>query len=131
MRQPGTIAATGENGFPRDTGREDETPALPANHTPVRPGAVALDPGIRHLVALTRAARGRCVAVPPGVVCQDEAGRLRDIPWLLACAARRAGNGPGARFGGAFPPGRNRTAVGPVGEGSCQAGRRARRRGCP
>ena len=38
--------------------------------------AVAREAGIRYPVALTRAAWGRCVAVPPGVLCQDEAGRL-------------------------------------------------------
>jgi hypothetical protein len=37
------------------------------------------------------------VAVPPGVVCQDEAGRLGDVQFLLALAARR-GNGPEGRF---------------------------------
>jgi len=36
-------------------------------------------------VALTRAAWGRCVSVPPGVACQDEAGRL----WDVVCAIRR------------------------------------------
>lgn len=40
-------------------------------------------------VALTRAVWERCVTVPPGVVCQDEAGRLWDVLWLLRCAARR------------------------------------------
>jgi hypothetical protein len=30
--------------------------------------------GIRHPVALTRAVWQRCVTVPPGVACQDEAG---------------------------------------------------------
>jgi hypothetical protein len=49
-------------------------------------------------VALTRAARERCVAVPPGVVCQDEAGRLWDVLWVLACALRRGGNGSEVRF---------------------------------
>jgi hypothetical protein len=61
--------------------------------------AVAREAGIRYPVALTRAAWERCVAVPPGVLCQDEAGRLWDVCWLLACAARRSGSGPGLRFG--------------------------------
>jgi hypothetical protein len=37
--------------------------------------ATAKEAGIRYPVALTRAVWERCVAVPPGVVCQDEAGR--------------------------------------------------------
>jgi hypothetical protein len=42
---------------------------------------VAREAGIRHPVALTRAVWQRCVAVPPGVLCQDEAGRLWDVLW--------------------------------------------------
>jgi hypothetical protein len=42
-------------------------------------------------VALTRAVWERCVAVPPGVACQDEAGRLWDVLWMLRCAAARQG----------------------------------------
>ncbi len=38
--------------------------------------AVAREAGITYPVALTSAAWGRCVTVPPGVECQDEAGRL-------------------------------------------------------
>jgi uncharacterized protein DUF6573 len=38
------------------------------------------------------------VAVPPGVACQDEAGRLWDVLWLLACAIRRGGVGAEVRF---------------------------------
>jgi hypothetical protein len=41
----------------------------------------AREAGIRYPVALTRAAWGRCVAVPPGVLCQDESGRLWDVLW--------------------------------------------------
>jgi hypothetical protein len=37
---------------------------------------VAREAGVRYPVALTRAVWERCVAVPPGVLCQDEAGRL-------------------------------------------------------
>ena len=47
--------------------------------------ATAKEVGFRYPVALTRAAWQRCVAVPPGVVCQDEAGRLWDV---LASAIR-------------------------------------------
>jgi hypothetical protein len=50
-------------------------------------------------VALTAAVWQRCVAVPPGVQRQDEAGRLRDVCWLLACAMRRDGGGSEVRFG--------------------------------
>jgi hypothetical protein len=60
--------------------------------------AVTREAGIRYPVALTAAAWERCVTVPPGVVCQDEAGRLWDVCWLLACAARRGGSGPEVRF---------------------------------
>jgi hypothetical protein len=61
--------------------------------------AVAREAGIRYPVALTRAAWQRCVAVPPGVLCQDEAGRLWDVAWLLACAVRRCRSGSVVRFG--------------------------------
>jgi hypothetical protein len=40
--------------------------------------------------ALTCAAWERCVSVPPGVACQDEAGRLWDVLWMLRCAAARS-----------------------------------------
>ena len=38
--------------------------------------ATAREVGIRYPVALTRGVWERCVAIPPGVVCQDEAGQL-------------------------------------------------------
>ena len=60
--------------------------------------AVAREAGIRYPVALTRAVWQRCVAVPPGVLCQDEAGRLWDVLWLLACAIRRGPAGPEVRY---------------------------------
>src|SRR5437660_10897516 len=60
--------------------------------------ATAREAGLRYPVALTRAVWEKCVAVPPGVWCQDEAGRLWDVLWLLACAVRR-GAGPVVRFG--------------------------------
>jgi hypothetical protein len=60
--------------------------------------AVAGEAGIRYPVALTAAVWAKCVTVPPGVLCQDEAGRLWDVLWLLACAARRGGTGPEVRF---------------------------------
>jgi hypothetical protein len=60
---------------------------------------VAREAGITYPVALTRAAWERCVTVPPGVECQDEAGRLWDVLWLLRWAIRRAAGGPEVRFG--------------------------------
>jgi hypothetical protein len=50
----------------------------------------AHEAGIRFPVALTAAAWEQCVAVPPGVEGQDEAGRLWDVLWMLALAARKA-----------------------------------------
>src|SRR5262245_602679 len=58
----------------------------------------AREAGIRFPVALTCAAWERCVAVPPGVLYQDEAGRLWDVVWLLACAIRRGGSSAEVRF---------------------------------
>jgi hypothetical protein len=52
--------------------------------------AVAREAGLRYPVALTRAAWERCVAVPPGVVGQDEASRLWDLCWMLAGGVRRS-----------------------------------------
>ena len=60
----------------------------------------ALEAGIRYPVALTAAAWAECVAVPPGVECQDEAGRLWDVLWLLRRAIRGSKDGAGElRFG--------------------------------
>jgi Family of unknown function (DUF6573) len=59
----------------------------------------AKEAGIRYPVALTRAAWERCVTVPPGVACQDEAGRLWDVVYLLRCAIGRSDGGPEVRFG--------------------------------
>src|SRR6516225_6371681 len=52
--------------------------------------ATAREAGIRFPVALTAAAWERCVAVPPGVECQDEAGRLWDLLTVFRFAARRS-----------------------------------------
>jgi hypothetical protein len=50
--------------------------------------------GFRFPVALTSAAWSRCVAVPDGVLCQDERGRLWDVLVMLHFAIRRShGNG--------------------------------------
>ena len=60
---------------------------------------VAREAGITYPVALTSAAWGRCVTVPPGVECQDEAGRLWDVLFLLALAIHRSDGGAEVRFG--------------------------------
>jgi hypothetical protein len=58
----------------------------------------AREAGFRYHLALTRAVWENCVAVPPGVACQDEAGRLWDLLWLLRLAVA-GGGGPEVRFG--------------------------------
>src|SRR5262245_55995592 len=55
--------------------------------------------GFRFPVALTRTSWELCVKVPPGVVCQDEAGRLWDVLWLLRLAIARNKGGREVRFG--------------------------------
>jgi hypothetical protein len=57
--------------------------------------ATAREAGFQYPVALTAAAWAQCVAVPPGVACQDEAGRLWDV-LTMPRSAIRASNG-GAR----------------------------------
>jgi hypothetical protein len=44
-------------------------------------------------LALTAAAWEWCVAVPPGVPCQDDAGRLWDVLWMLWLAIGRSDGG--------------------------------------
>jgi hypothetical protein len=53
----------------------------------------AREAGICYLVVLTRAVWECCVAVPPGVLCQDEKGRLWDLCRILCCAITRQGGG--------------------------------------
>lgn len=60
---------------------------------------VAKEAGFRIPVALTAAVWTECVAVSPGVACQDEKGRLWDVLWLLRCAIGRGGDGSEVRFG--------------------------------
>lgn len=55
--------------------------------------AIARQTGFRFPVALTRAVWASYVAVPAGVQCQDEPGRLWDILWMLLCAIRRSNDG--------------------------------------
>jgi hypothetical protein len=50
----------------------------------------AREAGISFPVFLTRSVFDSFVAVPPGVSCQDEAGRLWDIVWMLRFAIMRA-----------------------------------------
>jgi hypothetical protein len=54
---------------------------------------MAREAGIRWPVALTAAVWAQCVAVPPGVACQDEAGRLWDVLTMLRFAIRGSGDG--------------------------------------
>ena len=60
--------------------------------------ATAREAGFKYPVALTAAAWAQCVAVPPGVVCQDEAGRFWDVLWMLRCAVGRGDSGQEIRF---------------------------------
>jgi hypothetical protein len=59
----------------------------------------AREAGIRYPVALTRVVWERCVTVPPGVHCQDEAGRLWDVLFLLRAAIGVSKGGPEVRYG--------------------------------
>jgi hypothetical protein len=62
--------------------------------------ATPKEAGFMFAVALTAAAWARCVAVPPGVLCQDEAGRLWDVLTLLRWAVPGSKQGAAAlRFG--------------------------------
>jgi hypothetical protein len=56
--------------------------------------AAARDAGFQYPVALTAAAWSRCVAVPPGVLGQDEAGRLWDELTMLRVAGGRPSDDP-------------------------------------
>ena len=53
----------------------------------------AQEAGIRFPVFITRGVYEQCVAVPPGVTGQDEAGRLWDLVWMLRFAIIRAKTG--------------------------------------
>src|SRR5512136_1747258 len=50
----------------------------------------AHEAGIRFPVFITRGVYEQCVAVPPGVTGQDEAGRLWDLVWMLRFAIIRS-----------------------------------------
>src|SRR5262249_50067177 len=60
---------------------------------------IAREAGFKYPVALTAAVWAQCVAVPPGVAYQDEAGRLWDVLWMLHFAIRGSNGGPEIRFG--------------------------------
>src|SRR6516164_9557657 len=60
--------------------------------------ATARETGIRFPVALTRAVWCRCVEVPPGVECQNEAGRLWDVLYLLRVAIGASAGGSTLRY---------------------------------
>lgn len=53
------------------------------------PQELSKEAGIRYPVALTCAVHAECLAVPEGVVGQDETGRLWDILWMFRCAVNR------------------------------------------
>ena len=50
----------------------------------------AREAGIRFPVFITRGVFETCVAVPPGVTGQDEAGRLWDLVWMTRIAILRS-----------------------------------------
>ena len=54
--------------------------------------AMAREGGFRIPVALTAAAWAECVAVPPGVIGQDEPGRLWDVLSVLRYSIPKYGN---------------------------------------
>lgn len=55
--------------------------------------AAAKEAGIGWPVAFKCGAWERCVTVPPGVECQDESGRLRDVLWMLRSGIARQDGG--------------------------------------
>lgn len=56
---------------------------------------MAQEAGFRDTTALTHTVHSRYVQIPEGVECQDEAGRLWDILWMLRHAIVH-GNGSGS-----------------------------------
>jgi hypothetical protein len=61
-----------------------------ADGVQVEVSKTAQEAGIRFPVFLTRAVYDAYVTVPPGVTCQDEAGRLWDLVWMLKHGIHRA-----------------------------------------
>jgi hypothetical protein len=60
--------------------------------------ATAREAGFKFPVALTAAVWSKCVAVPAGVLCQDEAGRLWDVLSMLRFAIRGSKDARELRF---------------------------------
>ncbi len=61
-----------------------------ADGVQVEVAKTAREAGISFPVFLTRGVFEQFVAVPAGVTCQDEAGRLWDVVWMLRLAIMRA-----------------------------------------
>ncbi len=60
--------------------------------------ATAQEVGFRSPVALTAAVWAKCVTIPPGVLCQDEVGRLWDVLTMLRFAIRTGNDRSEVRF---------------------------------
>ena len=82
----------------------DDSPFGPVIHTYTRKQAIAdgvqvdvtqtaKEAGITFPVFLTRTVFDAYVAVPDGVQCQDKAGRLWDVVWMLRFAILRSRGG--------------------------------------
>lgn len=87
-----------------NTDQNNESPFGPVIYAYTRSQAVAdgeqvevtktaQEAGIRFPVFLTRSVFDACVAVPPGVTGQDEAGRLWDVLWMARHAILRGAPG--------------------------------------
>jgi hypothetical protein len=89
--------------------------------------ATAREARFKYPMALTAAAWARCVAVPPGVACQDEAVRLWDVLTMLRFAIHGAdGGAPEVRFGvHVRNDNRDGTAASGAPQGAVRAGRRS------
>ena len=59
---------------------------------------VAKEAGFLFPVAVSAGVWARCIEVPPGVECQDEAGRLWDVLHLLRIAIHRNASGDRVDF---------------------------------
>ena len=59
---------------------------------------LAAEAGLRFPVCVGRTVWDAYVEVPPGVIGQDETGRLWDILWMLAAAIRRGAVGDTIHF---------------------------------
>ncbi len=60
--------------------------------------ATAQEVGFRYPVSLTAAVHAKCVTVPPGVLHQDECGRLWDVLTMLRFAIRTGNDRSEVRF---------------------------------